>query len=56
MRYIEPHAHMVSRTTADYQAMAIAGCAAICEPAFWAGYDRASAEGFYDYYRQLTEY
>ena len=43
MRYIEPHAHMVSRTTADYQAMAIAGCAAICEPAFWAGYDRASA-------------
>lgn len=56
MHYIEPHAHMVSRTTADYQAMAIAGCAAICEPAFWAGYDRASVEGFRDYYRQLTEY
>ena len=56
MHYIEPHAHMVSRTTADYQAMAMAGCAAICEPAFWAGYDRASPQGFYDYYRQLTDY
>jgi predicted metal-dependent TIM-barrel fold hydrolase len=56
MSYIEPHAHMVSRSTDDYQAMAIAGCAAICEPAFWAGYDRVSAQGFYDYYRQLTDY
>ena len=56
MRYIEPHAHMVSRTTADYQAIAQVGCEALCEPAFWAGYDRASPQGFYDYYRQLTEY
>jgi len=47
---------MVSRTTDDYQNIAMAGCEAICEPAFWAGYDRASAQGFYDYYRQLTEY
>jgi predicted metal-dependent TIM-barrel fold hydrolase len=28
----------------------------VCEPAFWAGYDRGSAEGFRDYFRQLTEY
>jgi len=56
MRYIEPHAHMVSRTTADYEAMALAGCQAICEPAFWAGFDRSSAQGFHDYYRQLTDY
>lgn len=56
MNYIEPHGHMVSRTTDDYERMAIAGCQAICEPAFWAGYDRASAEGFYDYFRQITEY
>ena len=47
---------MVSRTTDDYQKLVMADCAAICEPAFWAGYDRASAQGFYDYYRQLTEY
>ncbi len=56
MHYIEPHAHMVSRTTDCYQAMAMAGCTAICEPAFWAGFDRASAQGFHDYYRQLTDY
>ncbi|MCP5535669.1 MAG: TatD family hydrolase [Akkermansiaceae bacterium] len=56
MKYIEPHAHMVSRTTDDYQAMAMAGCEVICEPAFWAGFDRTSTQGFYDYYRQLTDY
>src|SRR5580658_7444060 len=56
MRYIEPHAHMVSRVTDDYLAMATAGCQAVCEPAFWAGFDRSSADGFYDYFRQLTEY
>jgi len=56
MRYIDPHAHMVSRTTDDYMAMVIAGCKAVCEPAFWAGYDRSSAHGFYDYFCQLTDY
>jgi uncharacterized protein len=56
MRYIEPHGHMVSRTTNDYQAMAMAGCAAVCEPAFWAGYDRKNKHGFYDYFLQLTDY
>ena len=55
MKYIEPHAHMVSRTTDDYEKLALAGCAALCEPAFWAGFDRSSPAGFYDYYRQLTE-
>ena len=56
MRYIEPHAHMISRTTDDYSAMITAGCQAICEPAFWAGFDRSSAQGFYDYFSQLTDY
>ena len=56
MRYIEPHAHMVSRVTSDYTAMALAGCRAICEPAFWAGFDRGSVEGFRDYFSQLTEH
>jgi len=54
LRYIDPHIHMVSRTTDDYQRMAEAGCVAITEPAFWAGYDRSSAQGFYDYFRLLT--
>ncbi|MEO6742590.1 MAG: TatD family hydrolase [Chthoniobacteraceae bacterium] len=56
MRYIEPHGHMVSRTTDDYQAMVTAGCAAVCEPAFWAGFDRSGVQGFYDYFCQLTDY
>lgn len=56
MRYIEPHAHMVSRTTDDYEKLALAGCEVLCEPAFWAGFDRSSPQGFYDYFRQLTEY
>ncbi len=56
MRYIEPHGHMVSRTTDDYQDMVTAGCAAVCEPAFWAGYDRSGVQGFHDYFCQLTDY
>jgi predicted metal-dependent TIM-barrel fold hydrolase len=56
MQYIEPHAHMVSRTTDDYQQMALTGCIAISEPAFWAGWDRGTADGFEDYFRQLTEF
>ena len=55
MSYIDPHIHMVSRTTDDYARMAQAGCVAITEPAFWAGFDRSSAQGFHDYFRQLTE-
>jgi len=47
---------MVSRVTDDYLAMVMAGCVAVCEPAFWAGFDRSSARGFYDYFCQLTDY
>lgn len=54
-RYIDPHIHMISRTTDDYQRMAYAQCAAISEPAFWAGFDRGTAAGFHDYFRHLTE-
>ena len=53
--YIDPHIHMVSRTTDDYQRMAYAGCAAVSEPAFWAGFDRGTAAGFHDYFRSLTD-
>lgn len=56
VRYIEPHGHMVSRVTDDYVAMVLAGCRAVCEPAFWAGFDRSSAQGFRDYFSQLTEH
>jgi uncharacterized protein len=56
MRYIEPHGHMVSRVMDDYLDMVTAGCQAVCEPAFWAGFDRSSVDGFFDYFRQLTEH
>src|SRR6266478_1598882 len=56
MHYIDPHIHMVSRTTDDYKRMALAGCVLVSEPAFWAGFDRSGPEGFRDYFRQLTDY
>lgn len=56
MEYIDIHAHMVSRTTDDYTQMALTGCVALTEPAFWPGWDRSSADGFDDYFRQLTEF
>ena len=56
MKYIDHHAHMVSRTTDDYQQMALTGCVAVTEPAFWAGWDRSNADGIEDYFRQLTEF
>lgn len=54
MKIIDPHIHMVSRTTDDYTALALAGIHTITEPAFWAGFDRRSASGFHDYFNQLT--
>ena len=56
MYYIDPHIHMVSRTTDDYENLAKMGCVAVSEPAFWAGYDRGSVEGFRDYFEQLTAF
>ena len=56
MYYVDPHIHMVARTTDDYEQMARAGCVAVSEPAFWAGFDRGSAESFRDYFRQITEF
>jgi len=56
MYYIDPHIHMVSRTTDDYETLAKMGCVAMSEPAFWAGYDRGSVDGFRDYFEQLTSF
>ena len=56
MEYIDLHAHMVSRTTDDYERMALTGCVALTEPAFWAGYDRRSVDVFADYFDRLTDF
>jgi predicted metal-dependent TIM-barrel fold hydrolase len=53
MRIFDPHIHMTSRTTDDYEAMAAAGVRALVEPAFWLGQPRTSAASFIDYFDTL---
>jgi predicted metal-dependent TIM-barrel fold hydrolase len=53
MRLFDPHIHMTSRTTNDYEAMAAAGVAAVVEPAFWLGQPRTSVGTFVDYFDTL---
>jgi predicted metal-dependent TIM-barrel fold hydrolase len=53
MRIFDPHIHMSSRTTADYEAMAAAGITAIVEPAFWLGQPRTHVGTFEDYFASL---
>jgi len=54
MKFIDPHIHMTSRTTDDYEAMAAAGVVAIIEPAFWLGQPRTAAGTFNDYFASLV--
>ena len=56
MTIIEPHIHMYSRTTNDYQAMYKAGIRACLEPSFWMGEDRRYAGTFFDYFRLILEF
>ena len=53
MRIFDPHVHMTSRTTNDYEAMAAAGIVAIIEPAFWLGQLRTTSGAFVDYFNSL---
>ncbi len=53
MRIFDPHIHMTSRTTDDYEAMRAAGVLAVVEPAFWLGQPRTSPASFYDYFDAL---
>jgi predicted metal-dependent TIM-barrel fold hydrolase len=54
VKVIDPHIHMVSRTTDDYMALALGGIHTITEPAFWPGFDRKSADGFHDYFHHIS--
>jgi predicted metal-dependent TIM-barrel fold hydrolase len=53
MRIFDPHIHMTSRTTDDYEAMAAAGIEVIVEPAFWLGQPRTTLGSFVDYFDAL---
>lgn len=54
MMFIDPHVHMVSRTTDDYEAMRDAGVVAVIEPAFWIGQPRTDLGSFKDYFSMLV--
>jgi predicted metal-dependent TIM-barrel fold hydrolase len=54
MKLFDPHIHMTSRTTDDYQAMAAAGIAVLVEPAFWIGQPRTHVGTFEDYFLSLV--
>jgi uncharacterized protein len=54
MRIFDPHIHMSSRTTDDYQRMATAGVQALVEPAFWLGQPRTNVGSFADYFDSLV--
>jgi len=54
MKLFDPHIHMTSRTTDDYQAMAEAGIAVVVEPAFWVGQPRTHVGTFEDYFLSLV--
>ncbi len=53
MKIFDPHIHMTSRSTDDYEAMARAGILAIVEPAFWLGQPRTHVGSFVDYFNSL---
>ncbi|HEX6358440.1 TatD family hydrolase [Actinophytocola sp.] len=53
MRIFDPHIHMTSRTTDDYEAMFAVGVRALVEPAFWLGQPRTSVASFSDYFDSL---
>jgi uncharacterized protein len=53
MRIFDPHIHMTSRTTDDYEAMHAAGVRALVEPAFWLGQPRTNVGSFLDYFDGL---
>jgi len=54
MMFIDSHAHMLSRTTDDYEAMAAAGVVAVIEPAFWLGQPRTHVATYIDYLSSIV--
>lgn len=52
-KIFDPHVHMTSRTTDDYQKMSASGIRAICEPSFWLGQPRTHVGTYEDYFLSL---
>lgn len=56
MKIFDPHCHMISRVTDDYESMALCGIRAVVEPAFWLGEPRKRAGSFYDYFDHISNF
>ena len=57
VKYIDMHAHMVSRTTGDYRQMALTGCLGCYRTGVLGRVtDRRSADVFADYFDHLTTF
>jgi len=56
MKIFDPHIHMFSRTTDDYEMMALCGIRAVMEPSFWLGQPRTNPGSFRDYWAAITEF
>jgi uncharacterized protein len=55
-RLFDPHIHMYSRTTDDYDAMSKAGIEVIVQPSFWLGGPRTSVGTFEDYWEHMISF
>jgi len=55
-RLFEPHIHMYSRTTDDYDEMSKAGIEVIVQPSFWLGSPRTSVGTFEDYWEHMITF
>lgn len=55
-RLFDPHIHMYSRTTDDYDAMSKAGIEVIVQPSFWLGSPRTYVGTFEDYWEHMITF
>ena len=55
-RLFDPHIHMYSRTTDDYEIMSKAGIEVIVQPSFWLGSPRTSVGTFIDYWEHMISF
>ena len=55
-RYFDPHIHMYSRTTDDYDKMSKAGIEVIVQPSFWLGAPRRFVGTFEDYWEHMITF
>ena len=56
MTFIEPHIHMLSRTTDDYTRMYNQGIRCVVEPSFWQGSNRRHPGSFFDYFSLMLDF